>query len=77
MFAPCLELDGTEKNIEKYALASEFHDLGIWTDKTFDYLEPFISLANNYLNISGKSDLSNEIKAMINMHHKRSRYSGE
>ena len=26
--------------VEQIALAAAFHDLGIWTDCTFDYLEP-------------------------------------
>ena len=31
--------------LEKIALAAAFHDLGIWTAHTFDYLEPSIDLA--------------------------------
>ena len=77
IFALCLELEGSEKNSEKYAIAAVFHDLGIWTDKTFDYLKPSISLATIYLKNSGKADWTNEIKVIIDMHHKRSKYKGE
>jgi hypothetical protein len=31
--------------LERIALAAAFHDLGIWTDGTFDYLEPSVRLA--------------------------------
>lgn len=77
VFALCLELDTLENNIEKYAIAAVFHDLGIWTNNSFDYLEPSILLVNRYLNISGKSDLINEIEIMIDMHHKRTSYKGD
>ena len=32
-------------DVEKIAIAAAFHDLGIWTDRTFDYLEPSVRLA--------------------------------
>jgi hypothetical protein len=35
--------------IEKIAIAAAFHDLGIWTDETFDYLEPSVRLTRAYL----------------------------
>ncbi len=31
--------------LQKMAIAAAFHDLGIWTDGTFDYLHPSIRLA--------------------------------
>lgn len=77
VFALCLKLDSNNENQEKYAIASVFHDLGIWTDKTFDYLEPSITLATDYLKQSGKMSLEKEIVLMIDMHHKRSKYKGE
>lgn len=39
---------------EKYAIAAFFHDIGIWTNHTFDYLQPSIALAKEYLIKSGK-----------------------
>ena len=38
--APC-----ADTSLEKVALAAAFHDLGIWTAHTFDYLAPSIRLA--------------------------------
>lgn len=77
VFSVCKELDSLDKNEEKYAIAAVFHDLGIWTNNTFDYLEPSIILASNYLKSLGKADLVNEISAMIDMHHKITKYTGD
>lgn len=77
VFALCLKIDESIENEEKYALAAAFHDLGIWTNKTFNYLEPSIVLVSNYLESSAKLDLIHEIGLMIDMHHKRSKYTGD
>lgn len=77
VFNLCLKLDGSHENIEKYAIASVFHDLGIWTDSTFDYLEPSINQAKKYLIDNNKELLVKEISLMIDMHHKRSKYKGD
>ncbi|MCC6583384.1 MAG: hypothetical protein IT271_06755 [Chitinophagales bacterium] len=61
---------------EKYAIAAFFHDIGIWTNHTFDYLQPSIALAKEYLIQSGKENWSEEITLMIDQHHKISSYSG-
>ena len=73
----CTALDTDPGKKDKYAIASVFHDLGIWTNKTFDYLEPSISLANDYLSKQNKSAWQTEIRLMIDMHHKMTRYNGE
>jgi HD superfamily phosphodiesterase len=40
----CLAVDGdTPVGLEKLAVAAVFHDLGIWTDHTFDYIAPSLS----------------------------------
>lgn len=77
VYSLCLILDGTPQNEEKYAIASAFHDLGIWTSNTFDYLDPSIALANDWLVRQAKSELLPEISTMINMHHKISKYTGQ
>jgi len=61
---------------EKYAIAAFFHDIGIWTNHTFDYLQPSIALAKEYLIQSGKENWSEEIILMIDQHHKISSYKG-
>ncbi len=63
--------------LEKMAIAAAFHDLGIWTDGTFDYLPPSLALATNYLVRSGRADWTPEISGMILEHHKISRYRGD
>ena len=68
--------DSKEENMTKYAIAAAFHDIGIWTD-SFDYLEPSIALATEYLKKNEKENLVKEISLMIDNHHKRSIYKGD
>lgn len=62
---------------EKYAIASVFHDIGIWTHNTFDYLKPSVELASAYLLHSNKKEWMEEISRMIDNHHKVTRYTGD
>jgi hypothetical protein len=62
------------EQIEKMAIAAAFHDLGIWTDGTFDYLQPSVRLAGAHLAQSGRAEWTPEITAMILQHHKISAY---
>jgi HD superfamily phosphodiesterase len=55
---------------KKIAIAAVFHDLGIWTNKTFDYIAPSVALARKYLATRGMADWIPEIEAMIADHHK-------
>lgn len=55
---------------EKIIIAGCFHDLGIWSADTFDYLPPSIALAKTYLANSGKGAWENEISTMIDLHHR-------
>lgn len=55
---------------DRVAVAAVFHDIGIWTAGTFDYLEPSVSAAVAYLAHAGRSDLAPEIAAMIREHHR-------
>ena len=54
----------------KVAIAAAFHDLGIWTHGTLDYLGPSIGLAGDYLDRVGRRRWRTEIAAMIDLHHK-------
>lgn len=76
VFLNCLLIDSDKTNEEKYAIAAVFHDIGIWTDHTFDYLAPSVEQARIYLTETGKQDWTDEITQMINWHHKISRYKG-
>lgn len=76
VFHLCLKLDMQTDNTDKYAIASAFHDIAIWTHNTFDYLQPSINQARDYLDLAGKPEWKDEISSMIDMHHKISRYFG-
>lgn len=62
--------------LEKIAIAAAFHDLGIWTNGTFDYLPPSIGLARAYLAQNEQMAWADEITEMILQHHKVSAYDG-
>jgi len=71
----CAALSSSDPEaVEKAAIAAAFHDLGIWTAGTFDYLPPSIGLASTHLARSGRSEWAPEIAAMILEHHKISLY---
>jgi hypothetical protein len=56
------------------AVAAVFHDLGIWSDHTFDYLDPSARRAVEHI---GEADPGcKEIVAMIVEHHKIRPYRG-
>lgn len=61
----------------KIEVAAAFHDLGIWTSGTFDYLAPSVALAGGYLSGIGKADWSAEVTGMILNHHKVRAVVGE
>jgi hypothetical protein len=63
--------------LEKIAVAAVFHDLGIWTNDTFDYIAPSIALAHDYLVAHAREDWSAEIEAMISDHHKITRSTAD
>lgn len=77
VFLNCQLLDHAEDNQEKYAIAAVYHDIGIWTDHTFNYLEPSIAEAKKYLAGTGRSDWNDEIATMIYWHHKIKPYKGD
>jgi hypothetical protein len=64
------QLDSKE-DLLKLSIATAFHDLGIWTHKTFDYLAPSAELAREYCRKQNMSfSDTNEVELMINNHHK-------
>jgi hypothetical protein len=68
--------DATEEDREKLAIAAAFHDVGIWLDGTFDYLEPSSQRAGDYLKLSGREEWIPTIEQMIEQHHKVRRWRG-
>ena len=65
----CVAIAGRSK-LEKIAVAAVFHDLGIWTNGTFDYIAPSTALAHDYLVACARQDWIAEIEEMIADHHK-------
>jgi hypothetical protein len=55
---------------EELAIAAAFHDLGIWSDHTFDYLAPSAERALNYARTSAPSADTALIAGAIALHHK-------
>ena len=74
VFLNCLLMDNDKSNEEKYVIAAVFHDIGIWTDHTIDYLDPSIEQAKIYLIKKGRQDWVEEITLMIYWHHKIKKY---
>ena len=68
----CVAIVG-QSELEKIAVAAVFHDLGIWTNGTFDYIAPSIALAHDYLVAHAREDWTAEIEGMIADHHKITR----
>jgi len=69
----CLMLQEVdETGLEKLAIAGAFHDIGIWTSRTFDYLAPSCRLAMEYLSKHGLEEWAEEIETIIELHHKMS-----
>jgi hypothetical protein len=62
--------------VHKIAIAAALHDMGIWTQRTFDYLVPSMELARAHLERVGKAEWTAEITTMILEHHKISPYRG-
>ena len=59
---------------KQLAIASAFHDIGIWTATTFDYLNPSSKLATEYLTQNGLTEWKELVLEIINQHHKLTPY---
>lgn len=59
---------------EAVLIAAAFHDIGIWTDQTFDYLQPSVRRAKAYLAEHSLTHLEAEVEAVIMEHHQIRRY---
>jgi uridine kinase len=63
-----------ESDVKTLAIASAFHDLGIWANSTFDYINPLVALARKYaVDNNLNAQTLNEIEIMIREHHKLTR----
>ncbi|MCC6968213.1 MAG: hypothetical protein IT391_18245 [Nitrospira sp.] len=76
LFNYCLALRPcTEEDRTKVAIAACFHDLGLWSHHTLDYIPPAVSHATEYLSTTGRQAWVEEIALMIGMHHKVRAYT--
>jgi hypothetical protein len=66
--------DCTDEERQKVIIAGCFHDIGIWSDGTVDYLPPSVVRAREYLQKNGLEQWSPEVELMIDMHHKLRKY---
>lgn len=55
---------------QKLMIAGAFHDIGLWTESTLDYIAPSVHPALAYLEQEALADWSEEISLMISEHHK-------
>ncbi|WP_028080107.1 HD domain-containing protein [Solimonas soli] len=62
--------DCSELDRQKLAIAACFHDIGLWTANTLDYLPPSIAAALACLRQRGDEQWREEIALMIGEHHK-------
>jgi hypothetical protein len=64
----------SDEERQKIIIAGCFHDIGIWSGDTFDYLPPSVVVAKEYLAQHGLAAWIPEIELMIEMHHKLKKY---
>ena len=62
--------DEAARSDHALAVAAAFHDLGLFTEDTIDYLEPSVDLAAAYCEKEGRSDLIGLVTRVIENHHK-------
>lgn len=67
-------LRGSDEIPEAVLIAAAFHDIGIWTDHTIDYLEPSARHAEDYLHHHQLAALQTEVREVIEYHHKLTPY---
>ncbi len=61
---------GSKRSDDELAVASAFHDLGIWSDGTFDYLAPSIARAQAYIARHAPEMPAALIAEVIENHHR-------
>jgi hypothetical protein len=65
-----------DRTLHMLAVAVVFHDLGIWSDGTLDYLPPSEARARAHCAATGRSADAPTVAAMIAQHHKLLPYRG-
>jgi hypothetical protein len=66
----------SDDTVHTLAIAVVFHDLGIWSDGTLDYLPPSEARARAHCEATGRAAAAPAVVAMIAQHHKLLPYRG-
>lgn len=66
-----------EEDLEVCQYAIPFHDLGIWTAQTMDYLAPSCEEAIKYIKKNNENIDSKQVSNIINNHHKITKIKGD
>ena len=70
-------VDYDKEELTKLAVAAAFHDIGIWTHNTFDYLGPSEQTAMQYIERYALPEEWNmEVALIIERHHQIGKYEG-
>lgn len=69
---PCNERERT-----KLTIAACYHDIGMWPGRKADYLPPSLHEVSLYLQANDLGDWEDEIKTLIDLHHKIRPIKGE
>ena len=74
----CLALhDCSEEEKRKIAIAACFHDIGLWSDYTTDYIPPSLVQVKQYLSKNYLDMWADEVGLMVEYHHKVRSYGDE
>ncbi len=78
VFHFCRALGGVaDTRDDAIAFAAAFHDLGIWSDRTVDYLPPSARRLRAYLEQREQRAPADELVRMVELHHKLTPCRGE
>lgn len=69
--------DDKEKAALPTAIAGVFHDLGVFTTRSMDYIDPSVTLARDYMSETKRLDQFPLVADMIRFHHKLTPYKGD
>jgi hypothetical protein len=68
--------NANEDEQKQLAIAAAFHDIGIWSANTMDYLDPSIKLAAAYLTEHKLEHWTESVSQIIDNHHKLTPFKG-
>jgi hypothetical protein len=68
--------NANEDDQKQLAIAAAFHDIGIWSANTMDYVDPSIKLATEYLKRHKLEQLTETVSQIIDNHHKLTPFKG-